>query len=197
MTLRRMRIGTGFTMIESLVAVLVLGIGVLGVANLLANSLRFSQQSTYELVASSLAHDMAERMRANAARVRDGGYRAVDTATFTGRGTDPLSNGCTGQDCASRREQRDVEEWSRRVTGSLPGGRGVVCADAAPRVPVGGAWACTPPASGVRSPLVIKLGWVPRSGGGNAHATGASGGKAGDGEAVVQLVVVTSTLAGP
>lgn len=196
MFLRRTRANAGFTMIESLVAVLVLGVGVLGVANLLANSLRFSQQSTYELVASSLANDMAERMRANAERVRDGGYRGIDTATVTSRGTSLLTNACQGQECALLRERQDIKEWTRRVTASLPGGRGVVCVDANPLAPgARDAWNCAASTSGARSPLVIKLGWVPRTAS-NSDAKVPSGRGADDGVAVVQLVVVTSPLTG-
>jgi len=190
MFLRRTRANTGFTMIESLVAVLVLGVGVLGVSSLLANSLRFSQQSTYELVASSLVKDMAERMRANAGRVRDGGYSDIDTAVTTPRSaTNPLSTPCGGAECGSRMERYDTEEWSRRVITSLPGGRGVVCHDAATYAPgTPHKWTCDRTANKALSPLVIKVGWVPR------HANAAAGG--GDGNASVQMVVVTSALTG-
>ena len=58
----RCRGAAGFTMLEALVAIVVLAFGVLGVANLLIKSFRFAQQSSYDVVALQLANDMADRI---------------------------------------------------------------------------------------------------------------------------------------
>lgn len=55
----------GFTLIEVLVAVLVLSIGLLGIAGLQTRSLQFNGDAYYRTQAQLLATDLAERMRAN------------------------------------------------------------------------------------------------------------------------------------
>lgn len=56
---------TGITLIEVLVALFVLGVGLLGVISLQAQTLKLSQQSYTSTQALFLANDMAERMRVN------------------------------------------------------------------------------------------------------------------------------------
>jgi len=55
----------GFTLIEIMVAVVVLAIGLLGLAGLQATSLRFNNSAYHRSQATNLAYDMADRMRAN------------------------------------------------------------------------------------------------------------------------------------
>jgi len=54
----------GFTLIEVLVAVVVMTIGMLGVSILIIEGLRMNQSAIYRSTAVSLAADMAERLRA-------------------------------------------------------------------------------------------------------------------------------------
>src|SRR5262249_56408603 len=68
MTLRnpsRSRRARGFTLIEALVALLVLSIGLLGVAALQLTSLRSNPSSSFRSQATLLAYDVVDRMRAN------------------------------------------------------------------------------------------------------------------------------------
>ncbi len=55
----------GFTLVEALVALLVLSIGLLGIAALYVETLRASRTSLYRTEAVTLATDLADRMRAN------------------------------------------------------------------------------------------------------------------------------------
>lgn len=55
----------GFSLIEVLVALLLVALGVLGAAALQLNALRFTQDSAHRVQASLLATDLLERMRAN------------------------------------------------------------------------------------------------------------------------------------
>ena len=56
---------TGFTLIEVLIAMLVLAVGLLGLAALQASSLRNAQSAYNRSLATELAYDLADRMRAN------------------------------------------------------------------------------------------------------------------------------------
>jgi type IV pilus assembly protein PilV len=63
--MRRMNRGRGFTLIESLVALLVLTVGLLGAAAMLLESLRGHGIALRQAAATNLVRDMAERIRAN------------------------------------------------------------------------------------------------------------------------------------
>lgn len=55
----------GFTLVESLVAMVVMSVGMLGIAALYVEGLRAGRTSVYRTVAIDLASDMADRIRAN------------------------------------------------------------------------------------------------------------------------------------
>jgi type IV pilus assembly protein PilV len=59
------RRGRGVTLVETLIALLVLSIGLLGLAGLETTSLRFNTSAYYRTQATALAYDLADRMRAN------------------------------------------------------------------------------------------------------------------------------------
>ncbi|QNM96344.1 type IV pilus modification protein PilV [Chitinimonas koreensis] len=72
---------SGIMMIEVMLSVLLISIGILGVASLQTYSLRSNQSSYWRSVAADLANDMAERIRANRSPkivLRDGTSAVVD-----------------------------------------------------------------------------------------------------------------------
>lgn len=72
----------GFSLIEVLVALLVLSIGLLGLAMLQTTSLKFNTDSYSRTQATFLVYDIIDRMRTNPAG-RSGGSYDVGTATVT------------------------------------------------------------------------------------------------------------------
>jgi type IV pilus assembly protein PilV len=56
---------SGMTLIEVLIALLVFSVGILGVAMLQLNALKFTDGSMRSMHASFIAHDLFERIRAN------------------------------------------------------------------------------------------------------------------------------------
>lgn len=64
----------GISLIEVLVAILVLGVGLLGVAGLQLTALRSSQSAELRSQASLLAYDIIERMRMDRAAALAGDY---------------------------------------------------------------------------------------------------------------------------
>ena len=103
----------GVSLIEVLVAVVVLTIGLLGLAGLQANGMKVSLSSHYRAQAAQLAQDMADRMRANVASARAGKFtRALSAADETD----------------INKELAEINNWMARVR-MLPDGQGGISFD--------------------------------------------------------------------
>ena len=123
--MRRLERQSGFTLIEVLVAVIVLSIGLVGVAGLQAVSLKNNQGAFMRSQASALAYDLADRMRANVPGANAGMYDPTAKAATAGCKS---ATGCTTQQMA----QNDLYEWDAAIATYLPEGEGFVCIDSTP-----------------------------------------------------------------
>ena len=65
----------GFTLLEVLIALLVLSIGLLGLAALQTTGLRSNEMASMRTTSTMLAYDISERMRANSRGTIDSGAR--------------------------------------------------------------------------------------------------------------------------
>ena len=108
----------GFTLIEVMVSVLVMSIGLLGLASLQATSLRFNNDSSAQTQAAYLASDMADRIRANVSRASD--YPATSASANANCYT---SAGCSPVQMAAN----DIHEWNDALA-TLPAGQGTITA---------------------------------------------------------------------
>ena len=123
----------GFTLMEVLVTIVILSIGLLGVAGLQFNSLRANQTGLEASLAVSLAMEGADRMRANLPGIRNPDTGAADRTNYdliNAAGTDPgcISTGCNLAQIA----QTDAYEWITRIEEQLPDGQGGICRDGTP-----------------------------------------------------------------
>lgn len=112
----------GFTLIESMVALLVLSIGLIGIAALHGQGLNASRTAIYRTTAVNLSADMADRIRTN--RVAGTAYEnaAAD------HGCDP--SGGAAIDCTPvELAEHDLLRWENRVSNLLPNGTGDVTVD--------------------------------------------------------------------
>lgn len=119
----------GFSMIEVLIALIILAVGILGVASLQGNSLRFTHNAQLRTEATSIAQDMAERLRTNRdhALASDGNYR-IDLRA--GTSTTAGVRDCSTNDCdADQLAAFDIDQWLQAI-GTLPNGMGEVKVDA-------------------------------------------------------------------
>lgn len=106
----------GFTLIEILVALVILSVGLLGVASLQVQGLRNNQSAYLRSQATLLAYDMADRMRTNSDSAIAGSYNDFDT-----KGAVPSEPSCTtsATGCSpANQSDADKFEWARRVNGS-------------------------------------------------------------------------------
>ena len=102
---------TGFTLIEILVTVVVLAIGLLGLAGLQATSLSFNSTAYQRSQATSLAYDIVDRMRANVVAARGGNYN-VNFGFAAPAGTALAAV--------------DLREWRQALVNVLPTGTGSI-----------------------------------------------------------------------
>jgi type IV pilus assembly protein PilV len=77
---------SGFTMLEVLVSILIMAIGMLGLAGLMAASMRNNHGAYHRTQAVWLAYDVADRMRANRQNALAGSYNIALGAVAPGGG---------------------------------------------------------------------------------------------------------------
>lgn len=127
----------GFTLIEVLIAMLILAVGLLGLAGLQATSLRNNQGAYNRSQATQLAYDMADRIRANPVESSNRAYAVPSTlaasayaaAAASVQASCNSSPGCTPALMA----QNDRAQWFANIGNTLPGGTGTVIVDAPTR----------------------------------------------------------------
>jgi type IV pilus assembly protein PilV len=115
----------GFTLVEILVTLLIVSIGLLGIAALHSFSLRNNYDALLRSHASALASDIADRMRANVAAIRDGDEMVANSEYEIDIGEDPEP-----AEDASQAEI-DVDEWKQALADQLPTGDGSIAIDEA------------------------------------------------------------------
>lgn len=110
----------GFTMMEIMIALLVLSVGLLGLAGLQLSSVRANNSSFFMSQAAWYAYDLADRIRANPGAVGGGTYENLDTDNVAAQNC-MAGGGCNPQQLA----EHDAMEWAGMVA-NLPAGRGIV-----------------------------------------------------------------------
>ncbi len=122
----------GFTLVEILVAVLVLAIGLLGLAKLQTTGLHNGHSANLRTQATLLAYDIADRMRANRAAYMNVNGNPVDPPGGT-TAKKCEWNDSTVDDCSlTEMAQFDLAQWRTNVGSNLPSGSGTICLDTTP-----------------------------------------------------------------
>lgn len=104
---------SGFTLIEVLVALVVMSVGMLGIAGLYVTSMQAGRTSLFHHHAVTLAGDVADRIRANPrAAIAYAGLGANSNCIFPG-GVD-----CTPPEMAAH----DIFLWDQQAVDTLPNG---------------------------------------------------------------------------
>ena len=100
----------GFSLIEVLIAILILAIGLLGMAHMQASGMRSTHGAYLRTQATILATDILDSMRANVTAARAGSYNVA----FGANGT------------AGTIEGDDVVFWKANLAATLPAGDGSI-----------------------------------------------------------------------
>lgn len=117
---RRTKGNQGFSLIEVLIALIVMSVGMLGIAGLYVHGLQAGRTSLFRHHAVTLAGDVADRIRANPAA--GGAYTGVGSAAgnCVAGGVD-----CTPQQMAAH----DIFLWQEQADATLPDGQVAVLYD--------------------------------------------------------------------
>lgn len=97
----------GFTLLEVLIAVLVLSVGLLGLAGLQATGMKTNHSAYMRSQAVAYGYDIIDRMRANRLSALSGGYNIALGA---------------GAPAGTSIAQTDLREWKSLIAGQLPVG---------------------------------------------------------------------------
>ena len=152
----------GFSLLEALISVLILSIGLLGIAALHTTSLAGSHTSALRTQAVLLATDMAERMRSNilttdaSAASNYGNIAAADgNCRDVHFGHTHAAAACTPEQMAAD----DLFDWQAQVAALLPSGFGLVCVDSTPDDGTAAAAAC----DGAGATYAVKVWWTEKA----------------------------------
>ena len=107
----------GFSLIEVLVALVVLSVGLLGLAALQQNAVRFNHDAYLRSQATVLAYDIADRIRGNRQAATDEAYDSAFEAT---------PPACNSVVAAGTVVAQDIGAWRRALTCALPAGNGQI-----------------------------------------------------------------------
>lgn len=142
----------GATLIEMLVALLVVAIGLLGMTAIQAVSLRQLQSASLRTQAGILGSDMLERVLANRQAATLGAYEGG--VAGLNPGCESLT-GCAAAELAGH----DMAQWQTALQRALPAGRGIVCIDSTPHDGTSDATGCDGAVLGSATFHVVKIWW--------------------------------------
>ena len=155
---------SGFTLVEVLVAIVILAFGMLGTVGMQAFAIQANRDARLQAQAIVLARELAEMMRGN-----------KDISIKTTTATNPylvssmtmaspsycmrVANAGTGCTSTSDVASAEMTDWLQRVAAELPDPKVTVCFDATPFDSSGlPQWTCN--ATGANEIAFIKIGWT-------------------------------------
>lgn len=107
---------SGFTLIEVMIAILVLAFGLLGFALLQTMNVRFTKSAQQRTVATNLAYELVDVMRSQ--RSQGSFYNGITYTSFAGVTTP--AGGCAR--VAAATPAANITRWKCEVRKALPGG---------------------------------------------------------------------------
>jgi len=115
--LRQLKSQKGMSLIEAMVALVVISVGLLGIAALQIVALQQNSSSQWHSQAVWFSYEMSDRIKAN--NLVFNAYKDVDTSGS-------YSQDCQAASCtANQMITADAQDWKQRVE-TLPGGRGLI-----------------------------------------------------------------------
>lgn len=167
---------SGFSLLEVLIAIIILSIGMLGAVGMQATALHSNKEAGNQATASTFARELAEKMRGNkgvAIQTVAADNPYLFDVTLDATVATPAVN-CFNDGCPTPKDAAlwDVADWQGRVKAALPTPRVMVCFD---KDPFDGAgkprWACTNDGD----IAVLKMSWTRNNTAGTLEFAGTTG----------------------
>ncbi|MDH3388779.1 MAG: type IV pilus modification protein PilV [Gammaproteobacteria bacterium] len=115
--LTQTRTQRGVTLVEAMIALLVISIGLLGIASLQITAMNQNTSSLNHSQAVWITYNMSDRIRANISEFDN--YDGIDT-------NNSYSQDCMAATCSNAQMRvSDAADWANMIA-SLPGGRGII-----------------------------------------------------------------------
>lgn len=151
---------SGASLIEVLVAVVLLSLGVVGLAGLQFNGVKFNHSAYLRSQGVSLAYDLTDRMRANLSACQTAAtcqYVTPLTTSFDGTAAQTCGSAIAAVTGPNAMATVDVNQWKSCVETILPAGTGQASYLAAASAYTDQCGTVHPPAG--RPVLVIEVNW--------------------------------------
>lgn len=149
----------GVALIETLITIIIVALGMLGILAILINGLKLTSSSSYRTIASLQAQAIGEKLRANPSIIFTPASTTKVTFTTPGSGASSTnclqSTGCAASDFVPT----SLQLWREQLAKLLPNGKGTVCQDSANGTPTPASdhWNCTNTSG--NAPVVVKICW--------------------------------------
>ena len=122
----------GFTLIEVMIAMLVMSLGMLGIASTLITAVRSASSNYLKQQAVQYTYDIADRMRSNFILAKDP-TAANPYITALSAPAAAAAKDCTAAVCSTAEMAAyDVWQWKSTLKNNLPGGLGSITVAAGP-----------------------------------------------------------------
>lgn len=144
----------GTSLIEALLALLLLSVSALGYAALQMQGVSRNASAMWRSKATQLAYEMSDRLRANQGGVAAGSYNSLISPQIV------PSCGTNAPCSPSNMALIDYSQWSSDVRNALPGGVGMVCITSTPASGSVASPACDGAAG---SSFAIKVFWTEKT----------------------------------
>lgn len=168
----------GFSIIEVLVAIIILSVGMLGAVGMQATAMQSNKEARNQAAATTLGRELAEKMRGNhtvaiKSAASDNPYIFDVTLNIGDIIATPAVN-CFIDGCPTVKDAAtwDVADWQGRVQATLPTPRARVCFDKTPFDSAGKPqWDCTDDGD----IAVLKMSWTRKNTAGTLEFAGSTG----------------------
>ncbi|MCK5898127.1 MAG: type IV pilus modification protein PilV [Methylococcales bacterium] len=121
-----MKNNKGFTLIEILISMVILAIGLLGLAGLQMTGLRHNLSAYHRSQATQIAYDMADRMRVNMVNAKRGSNSIYVQKKPSNAGKQAACLKISGTCSPTQMAEQDLFEWNEHIIQKLPNGVGKI-----------------------------------------------------------------------
>ncbi len=118
----------GFTIVEVLISLLILSVGLMGLATLQVVGLQNTQGGAQRAQAAFLAYDITDRMRTNPAAVTAGSYNLAAPVPGQGQGAIVMVDcfGAAANCSTAQMAAHDLGQWQTQLRAYLNNGTGAI-----------------------------------------------------------------------